>query len=407
MATAIRTGSSHQGAFLCFFSGRRRRQNCQRGGGSLGGGSLGGGSPGGGSPGAGSPGAGSLGGGGAAASDCSPSGAALPSASAGDCTVRGPSARCASSTTGESAVLSLTCDSAGLSTACDSAERSTVGASAGSPLRAASSDSSWPARASPPPAPRCACSSAIRSSPASGSAGDRLPLLLDLGGLAAQIAQIVELGPSYVTAGDDFDLVDDGRVDRERAFHADAEADLADGERLAQTAALPTDYDALEDLDTRTGTLDHAHVDLQGVAGPKIGNVGTQRLGIHGVERVHRSRILRSVCSWPACMSVVPTLTGVAATRPTGAGQPLDGAIRDSPTRNRALLQQVWAALLGAQPGPLAAPARDFAVVTGQQHVRDGQAPPLCGPGVCRTLEQAIAERIVCCRFGVAEYAGQ
>src|SRR5215468_8217413 len=318
MATAIRTGSSHQGAFLRFFSGRRR-QNCQRGGGGLDGGGA------------------SVGACSRSTSVSAPDGAGGSSSAASGASASGASAGVSAS--GESAGMGTAGDSTRRFAASDATEGSTVNESAGSPFRAASSDSSWPARASPEPAPRCACSSAMRSSSASSSAGDRLPLLLDLGGLAPQVSQVVELGSAYIAPGNDFDLVDDRRVYRERAFDANPETDLAHGERFAQTATLAADHDSLEDLDTRAGTLDHADVDLQGVAGPELGYVGTQRLGIHGVERVHRSRILRSVCSWPACMSVVPTLTGSPPHALPGAGQPLDGAIRGSPARNRALPQ--------------------------------------------------------------------
>src|SRR3954447_1094209 len=66
-----------------------------------------------------------------------------------------------------------------------------------------------------------------------GSAGrGGVALLLDLGLLAAQLAQIVELGTTDVAARDELDVVDDRRVHRERALDPDAEAHLADGEGL-------------------------------------------------------------------------------------------------------------------------------------------------------------------------------
>ena len=58
-------------------------------------------------------------------------------------------------------------------------------------------------------------------------------LLLDLRGLPDPVAQVVELGPAHVAAGDDLDLGQDRRVHREGALDADAEAHLADGEGLA------------------------------------------------------------------------------------------------------------------------------------------------------------------------------
>src|SRR3954453_14191874 len=124
---------------------------------------------------------------------------------------------------------------------------------------------------------------------ADASARDRLPLLLDLGGLAAQFAEVVQLGPADVTAGDDLDLLDDRGVHREGPLDADAEADLAHGEGLAGAAALAADHDALEDLDARAGALDDADVHLDGVAGTELGDVVAQRIGVECVQGVHLS----------------------------------------------------------------------------------------------------------------------
>src|SRR3954451_15207711 len=124
---------------------------------------------------------------------------------------------------------------------------------------------------------------------ADASARDRLPLLLDLGGLAAQLAEVVQLGPADVTAGDDLDLLDDRGVHREGPLDADAEADLAHGEGLARAAALTADHDALEDLDAGPVALDHADVHLDGVAGTERGDVVAQRIGVECVQGVHLS----------------------------------------------------------------------------------------------------------------------
>src|SRR3954467_12381472 len=90
-----------------------------------------------------------------------------------------------------------------------------------------------------------------------GLAGDRVPLLLDLGGLAAQVTQVVELGPPDVAAGHHLDLLDDRGVHREGALHADAEAHLADREGLLQATALPADGHTLEDLHPGPVAFDH------------------------------------------------------------------------------------------------------------------------------------------------------
>src|SRR3954453_11040461 len=94
--------------------------------------------------------------------------------------------------------------------------------------------------------------------------------LLDLGGLAAQVAQVVQLRAADVTAGDDLDLLEDRGVQREGALDAHAEGDLADGEAAADAAALDADHDALEDLDAGTVPLDDLHVDLDRVTGPEV-----------------------------------------------------------------------------------------------------------------------------------------
>ena len=100
--------------------------------------------------------------------------------------------------------------------------------------------------------------------------------LLDLGGLAAQIAQVVELRATHVTAGDDLDVVDHRRVHREGALDAHLEADLADREGLANAVSRAADDDALEDLDTGTVALGDVDVHLDGVAGGEGGDVAAQ-----------------------------------------------------------------------------------------------------------------------------------
>src|SRR5688500_1432123 len=109
-------------------------------------------------------------------------------------------------------------------------------------------------------------------------------LLLDLGGLAAQLAQVVQLGAADVTAGDELDLLEDRAVHREGALDADGEGDLADREGLAHARALAADDDALELLDTGAVALDDANVDVHGVAGAEGRDVGAQRSRVDAVE---------------------------------------------------------------------------------------------------------------------------
>ncbi|MBG9885273.1 hypothetical protein ABE10_01455, partial [Bacillus toyonensis] len=89
-------------------------------------------------------------------------------------------------------------------------------------------------------------------------------------------------------------MVDHGAVHREGSLHAHLEADLADGEGLADTVALAADDDALEDLDARTSALGDVHVHLDGVTGEELGDVGTERSRVDGVEDLHDRLSLHS-----------------------------------------------------------------------------------------------------------------
>src|SRR5205814_1158162 len=90
-----------------------------------------------------------------------------------------------------------------------------------------------------------------------------------------------------VAAGHHLDVVDVRRVDREGPLDADAIALLAHRERLADAATLPTDNDALEDLDALLGALDHLDVHVDGVARVERGDVVAQRRLVDEVQPVH------------------------------------------------------------------------------------------------------------------------
>src|SRR5690606_26833999 len=125
-------------------------------------------------------------------------------------------------------------------------------------------------------------------------------LLLDLGGaLALALAQVVQLRAADLALGEDLDLVDHRAVDREGARDPDAEAELADGEGLADARAVAADDDALEDLDTRAGAFLNAHVHADGVAGTEVGHVGPHGSSVQLIQNVHglqprRITVLRS-----------------------------------------------------------------------------------------------------------------
>ena len=76
----------------------------------------------------------------------------------------------------------------------------------------------------------------------------------DTGALAAEFAQIVQLGATDAAKALHFDLGDAGAMERENALDADAVADLADGVAFADAAVLAGDDDALKSLKTFTET---------------------------------------------------------------------------------------------------------------------------------------------------------
>src|SRR4051812_44228455 len=164
-------------------------------------------------------------------------------------------------------------------------------------------------------------------------------LLLDLGLLAAEVAQVVELRATHVTAGQDLDLVDDRGVQREGALHADAEGDLAHREGAAHARALDPDADALEHLDAGAVALDDLDVDLEGVAGTEVGDVVAAGGGGERVDDVGHE-----VSSWAPQVtrgtggrSVVLTGPGSAScgAPPVAGGPPaLPHEVGEAPGRN-------------------------------------------------------------------------
>ena len=109
---------------------------------------------------------------------------------------------------------------------------------------------------------------------------------------------------------------------RKGALDTDAEADLADGERLAHARALATDHDTLEDLDARAGPLDDLDVDLQSVPGTEVRDVRALRGGVEGVQRLHRGLISRGATGHPRWWGAVVSVGGrsVEVRPPCGGG---------------------------------------------------------------------------------------
>src|SRR5699024_7811938 len=145
---------------------------------------------------------------------------------------------------------------------------------------------------------------------------------------------VVELRTTDITASEHLDLVDVGRVHREGALHTDAEAELTDGEGLADSVALAADDDSLEHLDTRARALDHLDVNVEGVAGAEFANVGLQPGCINNIELLHggfscglcirsRTRIsARMIAESVGCGDFSPETVGADPALPCGPSSP-------------------------------------------------------------------------------------
>src|SRR5713226_3836871 len=86
------------------------------------------------------------------------------------------------------------------------------------------------------------------------------------GGLAPQIAEVVQLRAADFRRASDLDLLDRRRVQREDALDALPERHLADREGRARATSMQADDDTLEDLDALLVTFPHLDRHLDGVA---------------------------------------------------------------------------------------------------------------------------------------------
>src|SRR5215472_8596420 len=278
-------------------------------------------------------------------------------------------------------------------------------------------------------------SGAISDQPGSRrSAGAGLPALLDPRGLAAQVPQVVQLGPADTAAGDRLDLVDRGAVHREGTLDAHAVTHLAHGERLPQTTALASDHDTLEHLDPGAVTFLDPDVHLEGVTGAKVRDIvpdlGLLKLGdrgMHGGSFLNLGRMC--ALAHPGCKPAFARAAPRQSHRPNGQRSSVchifavnrkAGGVEHflvpcvEPVRDRReAADQVRPAARGAAQRLVPLPARYRRVVAGQQYRRDLMPPPGPRPGVDGSFQQSphravtAAERVIRDRLLVAEYAGQ
>ena len=114
--------------------------------------------------------------------------------------------------------------------------------------------------------------------------GWKLSSFLNLGCLAAELTQIVELRATDLTTADNGDAVDAGAVQRERALDANAIGRAANGERFANGTVAAGDDHAFEGLQTLAGALNNLHLNADGVADCELGDVGLELGALDGTD---------------------------------------------------------------------------------------------------------------------------
>ena len=102
--------------------------------------------------------------------------------------------------------------------------------------------------------------------------------LLDLGGLTGPLTEVVKLGPADYAVAYNFDLADTRAVVGESPLNTNTVADAANGEALADTAALHLDNDAFEVLEPLAVAFNNLYIDPDGVADLEFGEVGSDLL---------------------------------------------------------------------------------------------------------------------------------
>lgn len=102
--------------------------------------------------------------------------------------------------------------------------------------------------------------------------------LFDLRSLTGPVAKVIELSPANNTMANDLDMSDTGAVVWEGSLNTDAVAYAANGEGLADAAALHLDDDAFKVLKPLAVAFNDLNVNTHGVADLKLGEVGTKLL---------------------------------------------------------------------------------------------------------------------------------
>ena len=100
--------------------------------------------------------------------------------------------------------------------------------------------------------------------------------LHDLGSFTNAVAEVIQLSPANLAVTHYFDAADTGAMIGESALYAYAVGYAANGEGLADTAALHFNHDAFEVLKTFAVAFHDLNEYADGVTDFQLGQVGTE-----------------------------------------------------------------------------------------------------------------------------------
>src|SRR5277367_3700146 len=148
--------------------------------------------------------------------------------------------------------------------------------------------------------------------------GDYAVGALDAGSFALEVAEIVQAGAADFAFANDVHRADRGRVQREDALDAHAEAYAADGESGAGRAALFGDDHAFEGLETLFFLLAfaffEANVHANGVANAKVRKIGAQLRVVQFLNyRVHVLDSLQTHSGGACALWTITDYRGIGA----------------------------------------------------------------------------------------------
>ena len=101
------------------------------------------------------------------------------------------------------------------------------------------------------------------------------------------ITHIVQLGTANIAAANKLNLLNYRGVHRKSTLNTNTEGNLTYSEGFANTSALASNNKTFENLNTAVLTLNDVHMNIQGVAGCKFGNVVTKGLLVEKIKSLN------------------------------------------------------------------------------------------------------------------------